>query len=96
MSTVSAVVLELGRNTGALVLYTPAELDEREIEISRAGASARTHSQVHRRQTSTATVYAAVYPDLPAGDYTIWRDAHTRATTTTVTGGSVTTCHWPE
>ncbi len=92
----SAVVLEIGRDTGALVLYTPAELDEREIEISRAGAQARTHSQVHARQTPTATVYAAVYPDLPAGDYTIWRDAHSSATTTTVTGGTVTTCHWPD
>ena len=40
------------------------------------------------------TRYAAVYQGLPAGRYTVWR-AHTPVTAVTVTGGQVSSCHWP-
>jgi hypothetical protein len=43
-----------------------------------------------------ATKYAAVYPGVPEGRYTIWRDEHTPATAATVTGGQVSSCYWPE
>ena len=43
-----------------------------------------------------ATKYAAVYPGLPAGRYTIWRDEHTPATVATVSGGQVSSSYWPE
>jgi hypothetical protein len=92
------VVLALGADIGALILYTPADLDGAEIEISRddePGAH-RTHSQVRQRPMATRTAYAAVYPDLTAGQYTIWRDEHTPAATATIAGGQVTSCHWPE
>jgi hypothetical protein len=91
------VVMELGGDIGALVLYTPAGLDGREIEISRdedPGAS-RTHSQVRRRDMADATTYAAVYPDLSAGTYTIWTDEQNAAATVVITGGQITTCNWP-
>jgi hypothetical protein len=32
--------------------------------------------------------------DPPAGRYTVWR-AHTPVTAVTVTGGHVSSCHWP-
>jgi hypothetical protein len=91
------VVLELGAGTGALILYTPAGMDGAEIEISRADepGARRTHSQVRQRQLQTVTKYAAVYPDLRAGQYTIWLDEHTAAAAATITGGQVTSCHWP-
>jgi hypothetical protein len=92
------VVMELGAGIGALILYTPPGLDGEEIEISRddePGAK-RTHSRVRPRPMPAATKYAAVYPGLPAGRYTIWRDEHTPATVTTVTGGQVSSCYWPE
>jgi hypothetical protein len=93
------VVLELGADVGALILYTPAELDGAEIEISRddAPGARRTHSQVRQRPMATATAYAAVYPSLAAGQYTIWRDEHSpvATATVTVTGGQVTSCRWP-
>jgi hypothetical protein len=91
------VVLDIGADTGALILHTAASMDGQEIEISRtdAPASARTHSQVRERRTSSSVRYAAVYPDLPAGDYTIWRDAATPAAAVTITGGSITSYHWP-
>ena len=91
------VVLELGADVGALILYTPAELDGAEIEISRDDTpeARRTHSQVRQRPMATATAYAAVYPSLAAGQYTIWRDEHSPVGTTTVTGGQVSSCRWP-
>jgi hypothetical protein len=97
-SSAGSVILDLGGGTGALILDTPAELAGREIEISpaRGGASARrTHSLVRERRTGAGTHYAAVYPGLAVGDYTIWQDAVTPAATITVDGGQVTRCHWP-
>ena len=98
------VVMELGAGIGALVLYTPAELDGAEIEISRDDepGARRTHSQVRARHMGSVTRYAAVYPGLAAGRYTVWRDSRdsrdsrTRAATVTITGGKVTNCRWPD
>ena len=90
------VILELGADVGALVLLTPADLDGREIEISRDDRVARrTHSQVRPRHMATGTKYAAVYPDLPAGPYTIWADEQRRAGRVVITGGRVTNWSWP-
>ena len=91
------VVLELGADVGALILYTPADLDGAEIEISRDDdpGARRTHSQVRQRPMASATASAAVYPNLAAGQYTIWRDQHSPAATATITGGQVTSCRWP-
>ena len=92
-----SVVLDLGGSTGALVLDTPAELHGREIEISPAGlgpGSPRTHSLIRERRTGAGTGYAAVYPGLAEGPYTIWRDAVTPAATVTIDGGRVTSYRW--
>jgi hypothetical protein len=91
------VVLNLGAGVGALVLYTPADLDGAEIEISPGDdpSTRRTHAQVRPRELPGQTRYAAVYPDLATGRYTIWRDQHSPAAAVTVAGGQVTTCHWP-
>jgi len=85
------VVLDLGPGVGALILNTPPQLSGHEIEISQAGlpGARRTHSQVRKRQAGGRTGYAAVYPDLAAGRYTIWRDEVTAIGTVEVTGGSV-------
>jgi hypothetical protein len=92
------VVMELGADIGALVLYTPGDLNGREIEISRDDdpGAPRAHSQVRPRHMTTVTRYAAVYPSLRAGPYTIWRDELSPAVTATITGGRVTSCRWPE
>ena len=88
------VVLNIGGGTGALVLNVPPELDGREIEISQEGFP-RTHSQVRERRLGSRVRYAAVYPDLPAGVYTLWRDASTPAAVVTVSGTEVTVTSWP-
>jgi hypothetical protein len=89
------VVLDLGQGAGALVLQAPADLEGAEIEISRADSAHRTHSLVRPRHVAGGTQYAAVYPDLPPGVYTIWRDGITPVTAVTVTAGAVTTAAWP-
>ena len=89
------VMMELGGDIGALILYTPADLDGAEIEISLGPGTRRTHSRVRPRHTPAGTRYAAVYPGLPAGCYTIWRDERRPAGTVTVTGGQVASCRWP-
>ena len=55
------VVLDLGANVGALVLYTPAALDGLEIEISLEDVpgARRTHSRVRPRHTAAGTRYAS-------------------------------------
>jgi hypothetical protein len=93
-----SVVLELGPGVGALVLHTPRELDGREIEVSPLGGAAvgRTHSLVRPRTTGRGTQYAAVYPELAAGTYTVWEDAVTPVATVTIHGGQVTAARWPD
>jgi hypothetical protein len=81
--------MELGAEVGALILYTPAALDGAEIDISRDGDPRRTHSRVRPRHVPSGTRYAAVYPDLPAGRYTIWDSEGRAVATVTVTGGQV-------
>ena len=55
----------------------------------------RTHSQVRPRHMPGETRYAAVYPGLPAGRYTIWRDEYSPAAAVTISGGQVSNCRWP-
>ena len=99
-SGTGSVVLDIGAGTGALILYAPASLTGAEIEISpvRAGAGtgARTHSRIRERRAGNGVQHAAVYPAVPAGTYTIWRDAVTPAATVTIPGGTVTSYHWPD
>lgn len=99
-STSGSVVLELGPGIGALVLHTPPELDGAEIEITPVGqaqdpAGHWTHSQVRQRITPGGTQFAAVYPGLRIGDYTVWQDRTTAALTVTIESGQVTSAKWP-
>ncbi len=84
------LLLDIGADTGALIIHTAAHRDQAEIEISLAGSDrGRTHNVVRRRQAAGGTRYAAVFPDVPAGDYVVWRDDDTPAGTVTVRGGAV-------
>ena len=96
-SGIGTVLLDIGADTGALILHAPAELNGVEIEISPNGTAAgpRTHSRVRERRVGATVRHAAVYPAVRAGRYTVWRDAVTPAATVTITGGSITSCHWP-
>ena len=94
-TSAGTVLLDLGAETGALVLYTPEDLAGAEIEISAdIPGAVRTHASVRARPAPGGTRYAAVYEGLAAGGYTIWRDRGTPAGQVTITGGQVTSHHW--
>jgi hypothetical protein len=84
------LLLDIGGSTGALVIYATGDRDQAEIEISpSASEQARAHNVVRLRQAPGGPVYAAVFPALPAGEYVVWQDDHTRAGTVAVPGGQV-------
>jgi hypothetical protein len=96
-SVTGSVVLELGGDTGALIIYTGRESHGREIDISPvepAGAP-RTHSAVRERRVRDGVFFSAVYPELPAGTYTVWADPVTPVGEVTVLGGVVVEFAWP-
>ena len=67
-----SVVLDIGRDIGALIIYTKAELRGREIEVSPQGSVAkRVHVEVLERRINSQPVFAAVFPGLHAGNYDI-------------------------
>jgi hypothetical protein len=49
---------------------------------------------VRERPAGGQSGYAAVYPGLISGTYTIWRDRQTPLGTVEVTGGQVATFTW--
>ena len=69
------VVLDIGGDVGALVLYTRPEFHGREIEISPIGQETqRVHTAVLERVVDGRSVFVAVYPKLPAGVFRLWID----------------------
>jgi hypothetical protein len=89
------IVLDIGQDIGALVLYTDAELRGREIEVGPQGSAAkRVHVEVLERRINGRPVFAAVFPGLRAGNYDIWQNARNPTGTATIVGGEVTTVDW--
>ncbi len=86
------LVLDIGADVGALVIHTGPELGEREIEIS-PGVDWRTpraHNVVHARHNGDHTARTAVFPAVPAGDYTVWHHDGSVHAVITIQGGEVT------
>jgi hypothetical protein len=84
------LLLDIGGDTGALIIYAAGQHDQAEVEISpSASEQTRTHNVVRRRKAPAGAVHAAVFPALAAGDYVVWRDDTTRAGTVLVRGGQV-------
>jgi hypothetical protein len=90
-----AVLVDVGEHTGALVLKAPAEREGLEVEIHPVSdPSRRTHVWVLPRVGREGTVYAAVFPSLPAGDYTVLEPDGSVATTVAVPPNQVTNATW--
>lgn len=88
-----SLVLDIGRDIGALVIYTAADRAETEIELSPGApdpTTPRSHNVVHARRNRHGVQYSAVFPQLSAGRYTVWRDATTPHATIIIHGGQVT------
>jgi Trk K+ transport system NAD-binding subunit len=87
------VVVDIGDDVGALVLYTTAAEHGSEIDIERADTGHRSHVAVRERRLAAGTAFAAVYPALAAGDYLL--HLPTGARPVTISGGTVNEVHWP-
>jgi hypothetical protein len=89
------VVLEIGEELGALVVYTGPSLLHAEIEISPTGEDGnRSHKDVLERVVAGRSLYAAVFDKLPAGSYTLWHDDVARTRGATIAGGEIAEVRW--
>ena len=89
------VVLELGGDLGALVVYTDPRLLHTEIEISPVGDDTdRSHKDVLERVLPGRSLYAAVFDRVHAGTYTLWHDGFARSRGVEVHGGHVAELDW--
>jgi len=91
----ASVVADIGSDVGALVLYTPPEQCGVEIDIEPTGRpDGRTHVAVRERQLVAGSVFAAFYPSLAAGQYTLLLPAPDGPRPVTIEGGTVTEIAW--
>jgi hypothetical protein len=89
------VVLEIGGDLGALIVYTDPGLQGREIEISPTGDDARRqHKDVLERSLGGRPSFTAVFDQIPGGGYTLWVDDQARAREVVVRGGEVAELDW--
>jgi hypothetical protein len=90
-----AVVLDIGGDVGALIVYSDPEELDLQIEISPDGHDAdRSHQHVLERPLGGRTVHAAVFDRLTEGTYTLWTHGSARQRQVRVTGGAVAELDW--
>ena len=89
------VVLDIGGDVGALVIYTDPQLSGQEIEIRRTGDDGpKAHTEVHPRRLGDAGVHAAVFAALIAGEYDLWPPGVAGPVSVRIDGGRVTELDW--
>ena len=87
------IVLDIGENIGALIIYTRENLRGYQIDVSLKGnpTAKRIHTDVLERRIAERPVFAAVFAELPEGEYMTWTDP---AETFTITGGAIVELNW--
>jgi hypothetical protein len=89
------VVLDIGGELGALIVYTEPDLHGVEVEISPEGEDgSRTHKEVLERRIDGRPAYTAVFDRLPQGRYTLWVEDVARARAVTVAAGEIGEVDW--
>jgi hypothetical protein len=89
------VVLDIGEQLGALIVYTDRALHGKEVEISADGEdSNRSHKDVLERGVGDRAAFTAVFDRLPEGAYTLWTEGQVRARRVLITGASVAELDW--
>lgn len=94
--TTDALLMDIGADLGALVVYAPARLSGQEIEVvpvGWAGGHPR-HNVVRPRRVAGRVVHAAVFPDLAPGDYRPYGGWTASDRRLTVTAGRVLETTW--
>jgi hypothetical protein len=88
-------MMEVGGDIGALVVYTPDGLNGLEIELALRGDDRQfVHTEVRERRLPDGTIYAGVFPAVPAGEYTLLSAAALPARDVNVEGGRVAELTW--
>lgn len=91
------VVLDIGGEIGALVVYSVAELIDTPVEVSPTGDDdARFHQHVLERPLPGGTSYAAVFDKIRQGSYTLWLHGEPRVRDFAITGGTVAEVDWSD
>ncbi len=92
------MVLDVGGERGALIVWVPPDLDGTQLEVRRQGASWRgEHTAVRPRHLRDGTCFAAVFGSLVAGRYEL-RVCGTETAPVidaAVVGGSIAEASWP-
>ncbi len=84
-------VLEIGGDTGALIIFADEDMVGEEIEICRPGRlDTRVHNVVRARRAPVGLVFAAVFPALTGGEYDVLGEDGKPCREATVSGGRVT------
>jgi hypothetical protein len=90
-----SAVLDIGQDTGALIIYTREELRGQEIEVSPRGNDwRRVHTEVLERRVQDRPVFAALFAALTAGEYKIWAPDPSLVDQVTIVGGQVAEVDW--
>ena len=88
-------ILDIGPGMGALLLYAPAALQGREIEVSPVEASLqRAHTEVLERVWGGLSTHTAVFAALEPGSYVVWGVDGNARSRVTIRAGSVTELDW--
>jgi hypothetical protein len=90
-----ALVLDIGGDIGALILYADEACLGQEIDLTPAGAprAHHLHTMIRRRRAVGREIIAGVYAQVHAGSYTVWGlDGHALGIVT-ITGGQVAEFH---
>jgi hypothetical protein len=83
------LVLDIGEDIGALILYAEEGCLGHEIDLTPVGVprSHHMHTMIRRRRGVGREFIAGVYPELSEGDYTVWGlDGHPLGAVTIVGG----------
>lgn len=86
-----ALVLDIGGDVGALILYADDALVGAEIDLTPEGVAGHpaTHTAIRRRRATAQDVVCGVYPHLTAGRYTVWGLDHRPVAVVDIIGGRV-------
>jgi hypothetical protein len=89
------VVLDIGGDKGALIVYAEAELLDTPVELSPADSDDKKfHQHILERPMPNETSYAAVFDKVTEGSYTVWLHGKPRIRDFQITGGMVAEVDW--
>ena len=86
-----ALVLDIGGDVGALIVYAEETCLGSEIDLTPAGSpqSHQVHTMIRRRRATNRDVIAGLFPELPRGTYTVWGLSGKPIGEVTIVGGQI-------